>query len=348
MKLNREELLKTLTLAKPALAKKEFILQATHFIFQGDYIATYNDSICIIAPFKTNFKCSVNGDEFYKALESISEEIVDISLTDNQILIKSKKTKAGLSTLVDDQEKVDNLIEDLKNRTSEKKFWKKLPGDFINGIFLCMFNASKDMTTGVRCCVAVRGNEIYSTDNLRISKYTLSSKMDEMLIPARDAVELSKYEVTRYGKSDNWLHFITDDEVMFSCRTMIGDYPFDSLSRFFKKEPNNVMTLPKDLQDVMKAAAVFAAGDVDVAKMVEIKIEGNTIHCKSEKERGWMEKEIDIEEKFEKEILFYINPMFFAQVLDKATSLFLIVGEEYPDKAVFLNENFVHMIALPA
>jgi hypothetical protein len=78
-----------------------------------------------------------------------------------------------------------------------------------------------------------------------------------------------------------------------------------------------------------------------------MRIEKGRIICKSEKERGWLEKEVEFEYEGSP-ITFFINPIFFAQVLEKATSLFLIQGEEFPDKAVFTRENFQHIIALPA
>ena len=347
MKINREELLKVLIAVRPGIAKREIIQQATHVIFTGDAVATFNDQICIVYPLQTDLHCSVQGEEFYKALESINETEVEIIAGEKEIKIISKKTKAGLSTLVGEKEKVESLIEDLRKRTDVKKFWKKLPKDFVQGVFLCTFTASKDMTTGVRCCVAIKDNEIYSTDNLRVSRYKLASSVEEMLIPARDAAELTKYEVTRYGKTEGWIHFITEDGVMFNCKTMVGDYPYVSLSRFFI-EPTNEMVLPKELSEAMKAAAVFAAGDVDVTKMVEMKIKGSTLNCRSEKERGWMEKEIDLKKSIKGEVYFYINPIFLAQILDKATSFFLVQGGEFPDKCIFFNENFCHVIALPA
>jgi len=345
MKLDREELLKVLAAVRPGIAKKEIILQATHIIFTGDAVATYNDSICIIHPYETDFQCSVQGEEFYKALESINEKEVEIIVEEKQVRIKSRRTKAGLSTLVGEKEKVEGMIQNLREKTSVKRFWRKLPGDFVQGVFLCMFSTSKDMTKGVRCCVATRNNEIFSTDNLRLSKYVMNGSMDSVLIPSKTAVELVKYDLTRYGVSEGWTHFLTKDNVMFNCRTMAGDYPFDAINRFFRP-PEEEIILPKELQDAMKAAAVFAAGDVDIAKMIEVKIKGNKITCKSEKERGWMEKELDVEGDVD-DVVFYINPIFMAQILEKSTSLFLIQKEEFPDKAVFTNATFQHIVALP-
>lgn len=347
MKVNRKELLTILSGCKPGLSRKEIIEQSTHFVFLKEAVTTFNDQICIIYPYKSEFKFSVQGEEFYKALDSITDDEVELLLENDQLKINSKKTKAGLSTLIGEEARVETMITNLIANTNKPKFWKKLPADFINGIFLCMFTASKDMTKGVRCCVACNEGNIVSTDNVRISRYALDSKVEQMLIPARDAVELVKYNVTKYGLSDGWVHFKTDDGVMFNCRVMVGEYPYEKLLRFFRTSDESI-TLPKELQEVMKTAAVFASGDVDVSKMVEVRIRGQRIFCKSEKERGWIENTVDLEKPVSGEFHFYINPIFLAQILERSTDFFLIQGEEFPDKAVFTNDKFQHIIALPA
>src|SRR3990167_7230607 len=240
-----KQLLEKLDTCRPGLAKREIIEEAVRFIFTGENITTFNDEIAIIAPYPTDFHCSVNGDELYKVLAGIREDEVDITIQDNQLLIKSKRTKAGLSTIIGEKERVDSLIKKLQEATIEKGFWRRLPKDFIEGITLCMFNASKDMTTGVRCCVAAKDDKIYSTDSIRISRYIMDNTVKEMLIPARNAVELVKYPIKKYGKSEGWLHFLTDDNIMFNCRMMVGEYPY-IIDRFFR-EPVEPFNMPEEL-----------------------------------------------------------------------------------------------------
>lgn len=338
-------MLNVLQMCRPALAKKEIIEEAVRFIFTGDVVTAFNDELCVIHPFETDFQCSVNGEELFKILDGIKEEVVNITVEEDQMRVKSKRTRAGLSTIVGEKERVDKLIKKLQDATVGKGFWRRLPTNFIEGIVLCMFSASKDMTTGVRCCVAAKDDKIYSTDSVRISRFTMNGEVKELLIPARNAVELVKYPIKKYGKSEGWIHFLTDDNVMFNCRMMVGEYPY-TIDRFFR-EPENEIVVPDDMKDVMKNAAIMATGDEVVAKMVEMKIEKGRILCRSEKDRGWLEKEIDFDYKG-KVITFYINPIFFAQILEKATSLFLVRGEEFPDKAYFTRENFQHIVALPA
>lgn len=346
MIVNRMELLQILQSVKPGLATREFIEQATHVIFLGDHVATYNDTLCIVAEFHTDFVCSVKGDEFYKTVDSINESEIEITLENDQIKLNAKKTKAGMSTVVGENEKVEKFITTLMEKTKQSRFWKVAASDFKEGLFLCALSASRDMTTGVRCCVAIKDDTLYSTDGVRVSKYVMSRKMDDLLISARDAIELAKYDISHYGRSDGWLHFKTKDNVQFHCKTMVGDYPFEGVIKVFRV-PKDEIALPKELRDSLMAASVFSEGDVDIAKLVEITITDNKIICKSQKERGWIIKEVDLEKYEGPDLYFYINPVFFAQILDKTTTFFLSQKEDWPDKAIFTNENFQHVIALP-
>lgn len=346
MIISKEDLLQALRSVRPGLSKKEIIQQSLHVMFMGDCIATFNDAISVLYPLKTDFKCSVNGDEFYKVLEGVKEDEVEITVDGDHIKVNSKKTKAGFSTLVGEQEKVDGLVAKLMKTIQAPKFFIPLPKNFIKGVSLCMFAASKDMTQGVNSCVAIRGNEIMSTDSLRLSRYELDSKVkDELLIPARDAYELVKYDVTKYGISDGWIHFRTEDGVTFNCRTMQGEYPYSLIKKYFVPIKDKI-SLPPELRDVVRNATVLAEGEVDIAKMVDITIKKGTIVCKSSKERGWMIKEVDCNYKG-KDLSFSINPVFLAQILETATTLSLVQGGEYPDKAYLTSENFCHIIALP-
>ena len=347
MKLVKDELMKALKAVKPGISPKEIIQQATHVMFMGNCIATFNDAISVLYPFKTDFKCSVNGDEFYKVLEGIKESEVEITFEKDQIKINSKKTKAGFSTLVGENEKVEPTVEKIMKITGAPKFFRSLPKDFVKGISLCMFSASKDMTSGVNSCVAVKDDKVYSTDRLRLSRFTLSNKVkDEMLIPARDTFDLVKYDVTKYGMSEGWIHFQTDDGVIFNCRTMKGEYPFSRIDSFFHEKLKNEIKVPNELKEVMINATVLAAGEIDINKMVEVVIEKGKITCKSEKERGWMTKQIDCSYKGNT-VSFVVNPIFMSQVLESATTISVVQGKQYPDKCYFTQEGFQHAIALP-
>lgn len=340
MKVQKAELLSALSKVKPGLAKKEIVEQATHFIFAEGEIVTFNDQLCIMHPFECDAAFSVKGEEFFKIISNIAEEEFNMTVDDTTIKIKSKSTKASLSTVIGEAATVTHLIEKIKAEISGKDFWKPLPKNFIDGLYLCAFSASKDLATGVRACVAIKGETAYSTDGLRASMFVYDGKIDELLIPAKDALELSKYKVKEYGISDNWVHFRTKDGIIFNCKSMKGDYPYKSVHALFEDDEPTI-TFPETLREAVNAVIILAEGDVEINKIISVEVSNGKITCKAEKERGKIEKTVSFDYKGD-DFTFIINPIFFNQILQHATGLNL-----YDEKAMFSSDNFWHVVALP-
>jgi DNA polymerase III sliding clamp (beta) subunit (PCNA family) len=314
--------------------------QATHLCFSGTDVATFNDMICVIVPFKTDISYSIKESDFSKIVDKIDETDFELTLEDENLLIKSKKTKAKLSTVVGETALVTHLIEDIKQNMIGKGFWKPLPKDFTDGLYLTSFSASKDLTTGIRSCCAIRKDGIYTTDNIRISNYIMEGEMEEILLPAKDASELVKYKVVEYGVSENWAHFRTADGVIFNCKVMRGDYPFDTLDSLFV-DAKPTLSFPADLKESVESVITLAEGEGDSDKSILLTVEKGKITCKAERERGWITKTVESDylgEKFE----MLINPVFLAAVLNHATEFTLLEG-----KGQFQCGNFYHLLALP-
>ena len=337
MKIKREELLKALSLVKPGLAKKEIVEQSTHFVFDGENISTYNDYICISHPFKTDFKCSIKAEIFYKLLQSMKEENITIDCGKDLIVkINGKDSRAGLTAIKEG--KIDEYIKQLDTKNIKK--WKALPKDFIQGIYLCMFSVSKDMTTGVLSCLSIKDNKISSSDNLRISQYEMKGSIkNDILIPLQSIVELVKYPVTKYCLIDSWVHFKTEDGIVFSTRIMKGEFP--SVDSFFDLKGAKIK-LPKELQSALQSVKIVVEEAIDVVdQKVEIVISKELITCRGDGKTSWKEQDIPCSHKG-KEIKFLVNPLFLAQILNKTASV--IIGE---GKALFVSDSFNHIMVLP-
>lgn len=344
MKFNRQELLKALTATRPGLAKNEVVAQAAHFVFTGADIGTYNESLCVIYPFETDFVCSVKGEEFYKLLSGIKEEEVSVELKDDRLKIRSKSTQASLSTSIADQEKIEDVIESLKIKGTKKGFWSPLPKDFKDGVYLCMFSASKDLTQGPKSCLAVTNNHIYSTDNMRISSYEMKDEIsEELLFPAKNAGEIINFEVIEYGKSKGWVHFRTESGAMINTKTVQvkEGYPYDDIIPWLEEEVET-FELPAELKNIIQNISVLAEGDLDIGKSVSVTIDDGLITCKAEQDHiGWVTKMIDVDYSGEP-LEFNVTPVLFAQIMEKTTN-FGLIG----NKAFFITENFKHIISLP-
>lgn len=341
MKINREELQEILTKLRPGLAKRETVEQATHFIFTGEEIVTFNDQICIHYPFKSDFEFSVKADEFYKIISTLPDFKLKLSLEENILKLDTQTTRAGLSIVVDPDHMVVELVEKVRETIGE---WKSLPENFIQGMYLCLFSASKDAQKGPLVCISIANSSIVSCDNYRASIFHLdeSANLDSFLIHSRDAAELVKFpDIREYSVSDNWTHFKNKDGVMFSARKFWDEYKNISSVFEFDYDNSQKITLPKELKDIVSSCAVMAGGDIDAERHVKLSFKNGWVTCSSEKDIGWIQKTIEVDYKG-KLIEFNVNPSFFSQVLEKVTTMFY----EGREKVAFVSEGFLHVLAL--
>lgn len=345
MEVNKVELMSILESVRPGLAARQTHEQATHFIFTGRDVATFNDRLCITYPYKSDFKCSVKAEDFYKWLSLIDGEDMDVSLEGNSVIALSGNHEAGFSCSLDDNHKVDKFIR-RRNHDAKGEF-QKLPEEFLDGIQLCIFSCSTDISRSAMNCVHVDGTDLMSSDGMRLSWFVMNKEMPSCLIRARDLAELVKFPITQYLITDTWAHFKTDEGVMFSAKLTVGTYP--DRRPYFKKaqkqETQTEIEFPREpLQQSLKTTEIMVE-DVDmVDKHIQVEVEPDSIILSSQRSKGmstgWTRSRIEIEYEGEP-IEFKINPKFLHQILDRLTKFSVKTGQ-----IMFTRENFTHIIAM--
>jgi DNA polymerase III sliding clamp (beta) subunit (PCNA family) len=337
MQFKKAELLEILAKVKPGLAQKDIVEQFTHFIFSGTEVVTYNDQICISHPLETDFHCSAKADDFYKMIKGVKEDTVEVSLVNEKLVIQSGKTKGCLSTTV--EAKAEELVK-LLALPGLEEHWAPLPEDFLSGIFLTMFGASRDMTKGILTCIQVKDDNLISSDEVRISHYRMKTPFEHsVLIPRSSAGELVKFPVVKFVFEENWAHFCTEANVTFSTRIQSGDYP--DVVHFIDSMEGDDLTLPPELREVVDSVYFMTDGEVDLDRRITVRATQDTLMVKAEKDIGWVEKTIDF--KMDRDtIAFDINPQMFSQVLEKATKMLVATNA-----ALFESGTFRHLVALP-
>lgn len=337
MKVEREGFLKILTAVRPGLARKQILEEATHFIFTRDDIMTYNDQVCIVHPFETDFICSVSANEFYKIITGINAKEITLELEEGKLKIQGGKTKASLATSTADE--IMSMIKALDLGVVMKKL-TSLPEDFLQGATLCSFSASKDMTHPALTCLLIEDDLIMSSDDLRISQYQMKKAMDcSVLIPAAAITELVKFPVIDYCVSGGWVYFATKEDVMFCCRTV--DAKYNDYAKYFEGFEGIELDLPADLSKLVETASVLADGEYDTDKLIEIEVEKGKIRCKGSSAIGWIENETDMAFKRAEKIKFAINPLFLINILNHSAKM---IYKE--NRALFDGGNFQHLMAL--
>lgn len=337
MKIEKDNFKRVLNIIKPGLAKKEILEQTTHFIFTGEELFTYNDKICVSHPFKTDFACSVIADDLIRILNGMKSKEIEVFYDTNQLRIEAKKERAGLFTFPEGQ--ISTLVASLGIKDLLKRRWRFLPNDFSRGLSLCIFSASRDITHGILAGILVEGGLVTSTDDLRISRYSLDSKVhDSFIIPVSSAVELVGFSPKKYLLTDSWIHFQTSNQVVFSSRRLVGDYP--DVSSFFNVEGEEVV-FPDNLLNSIEAVTVMAEGEFDLDRRISVRVSSGSVSCRAERDKGWVEHEVESTYNG-KTLIFEINPIFLRQILEKSTKM--ILSEE---KSLFLSDKFQHVMAMP-
>jgi DNA polymerase III sliding clamp (beta) subunit (PCNA family) len=339
MILKKAQVLEICNLLKPGLTRKAVVEQATHFFFTGEEMATFNQKVCITHPFKTDFKASVNSEDFLDIVSRIGADEFNFEVTGNEINMSTGK-KNWTIPLVEDtySNSIKSVHEDLRSATT----WKKLPEDFRTGIELCMFSCSKDLNDGMLPFVYVGDNLVCSCDHHRTSLYTMKSSVEKMFIKAVQIPDLIKYPITKYKLTESWMHFSTDQDVVYSTLRQPGE--FVKVLEFAKTpiEGGVRIKLPSDLKEIVDSTDVITKEKALLEKYISFTLESKKLTCECAGERGKTTQTTEIKYIGDK-LHFQINPTFLSQVLGKTNSMQVSVEQVF---ASFTFESFFHKFAL--
>jgi len=338
VKINRVELLEVLEKLKPLVGRAGNFENS--FYFYNNNIFTYNEEACIFYPFvfldseKKFPNCFLPANKLIDVL-SIINDTVDIK--EENIIFKSKGALGKLKILSIPDE-IISIIESFNFEKLIKNKWLKLPKEFIDGISLCLFSVIKNDIISCLDCINVNNDEIISSDNSRVSRFKISSKIkDSFLIPYNSAKEIIKYSIIEYQADDTWIYFKTKENIIFCLRRITEKYP--EVDTFFNNFKGKNIILPEGLKESINTASILAEGDFSLDKEIDIIIEDGKIKCIGENNVGLIEAVLSIESKVK--ISFTINPSFFSSILD--LSNYMVIGKE---SVLFKSKNFEHLIAL--
>lgn len=328
MKIDRTDLLKALEHVKPGLAGKEVIEQTTSFAFLDDKIVTYNDEIAVTYPIQTGITGAVSANELYKLLKQTRKKQIEIKVG-NELQIMGEY-KAGIAFESDVSLPIDEI--------EQADDWKELPSDFTNAINFCLFTVSKDMNRPVFACVHATENYIEACDNFRYTrKYMEDDVDDSFLVLGNVARDLIKYNVKWYTKAGSWLHFKTEEDAVFSCRTYGEEYP--DLSEQLDFEGTKI-TLPDASSEIVEKARIFKSGDQETDDKVQVTIDDGRLVIASESSSGWFKQSAVLEYEGDR-LTFTIVPRFFLELLKLTHDI------EVGDSVIkFEGDDFDHVVQM--
>ena len=337
--INKKELLEKISWLSFALSRKDIGKQTNHFIFMNDFIHVYNDEIYVAVPFKMSMFFSVEGDSFLKVVGSFSEDVLKFEFSEGFLMISTESAKAKV--LLNKDLFLENQILEL----FKIEGWKNFPKSVSEGINLCGFSASEDLTRGVLACVAVFPDKIVSTDDIRLSRYLLKDSVvregGNWLISSGYSHLLEKFKICFFKELGGWLCFKNKDEYRFSIRKTMGEYP-QEIEKFFSEKENFIkFRFPKEFKGYLESILPLLSEVLNYDKVLRIKAEGGMLYCIIEKEFLYKERKFVLEEDFLFD--FLINPVFLKAILEKETAAYI---DEEGHKLYFYSEDFSHILSL--
>lgn len=338
MKIKTQELKKAIKSCLAGTDTKDLVMQMSHLVFNEEEILAYNDKVSIMVPFESGINCSIPAEDLNKVLSGISDKELEMIVDGDEVKIISEGTEAILSTEIESR-----IVEEFfSNVDFEKMDWYELPKNFMDQLSLARYSASSNaLDANNLFCVCIRGNTISSGDGHRLSKLTIDTEMEEVLIPSSSVNDIVGFnDFDEYSVNKGWIHLSNEDGVILSCRTVIGDFPdFSKIFKGFQEETKVVVD--SNLIPILQNLGGLVSGQVDFMRSVSITITKGTTIISGKKEGLRIEKKI--ENKHTKEdVQFSISPDFLQYILSMTNTL-SIGGHS----AMFSSKTFQHIVQLP-
>lgn len=309
-----------------------------HILFTPEDMIAFNGEICMKIPFFTDMSCVINLKDFETTLKKFPIKTFQMSFDKekNELQLTGVGVRAGYIScprinLIDSLEEV---IDD-----SERIEWKKLPDDFLKGVDLVHFAASKNVKFGTAACLYVNEDELVATDRTRISHYLMAGKMGKFFVRASNIKYLKNLEPTGFGLTKNWIHFQNEhDYSTVSFRLMYGEFPNykDLIDYEIMEKP---IRLTKSFENMINMNQTMAKSDGTEKIYLNV---SDTIKCRSSNERGWVETNINSHYDGPK-FSFSTNPSFLIEAIKHGVTHMGLASEH---TLALEAENFKHIVAL--
>jgi len=335
MEINKNKLQEALAIVKPGLAKKEKnIEQSTSFAFVKGRVVTFNDEISLSHPIsELNIEGAVETDRLYQLLSKIKAETISLEQEENQIIISSGRSKAGLT--------LQNEIKlPLDEEINEKGKWKTLPEKFNHFLNFCIPSCSKQMSRPILKCIHIDPDGIIeSSDGHRITHCDLNEKIKtkDFLLPGENALHVVRLQPTKIADGKGWIHFKNPEGTILSCRIQEEDYVDTTPHLHIKGER---IIFPKSLSSILERAMIFSLDEESNQDNVSITLANKKLIVRAETTLGWFEEKVFC--KYDKEkINFNITPNLLRDIIKETRS-----GELSDKTLTFQGEGWIYMTTL--
>jgi len=316
MKIETRKFKTALDVVKPALSIKEIIEQSTSFAFVDNKVVTYNDEICISQELD-NVKINgvVKAEELYKFIAKVNDKEFDLSITDNEVVMKAGHAKVGFALN-------KAIVLPLNEDVSTKSEFSVLPENFLQACKFAAEAASTDMTNPKLTCVHItHDGVIEACNNHRLVVWNLKEQLQTatMLVPAKSIKEVIKLAPTRVATGKGWVHFKNDTGAVISCRTFEETY-VDTQGVINRIGKSTRIEFPDGLLSVLEKAELFSQ-EQKLNASITIEIKSGKLLVKSESETAWFKETIAFDGVAE--FTFIITSYLLKDILKQTNECFI-------------------------
>jgi len=347
MKINRLEFVGALKKVMPGIEGKETLLEgADSFMFDNEWIKTFNDSISVSYPFKTGMNCLIKAQEFFKLLTKIESSEVEMEIEEDKLVLNAGNTNVKM-VLMDSS----NLVSLVDNLSLENCQWIDLPIKFIDAVKTCIMFSTTNQTYASLCGISIGKDGIVSSDNFRAGWYHIELDVSEdfvlMTEAAKDLINIK--DINQYSLGNAWIHFHSEEGLLFSVRKITIDFPRESIKDFldFSDVINQKKySFPDKMIKSVERAAILASVNPDGNEYVQIQLDKkNNLVIKGSKHFGEIEDKISPDNKWEfpKDFVLKMNPKYFGDLLSVDNKFYIGKEQQY---ILMRNGNFDSIISL--
>jgi DNA polymerase III sliding clamp (beta) subunit (PCNA family) len=350
--MKRETLLKAIECIMPGVDKAASPLGMDFLVFDKGWLRSFNDSVSVsfFAESPKPIHCAVKAQELYKVISKMEGDNLRMVVEESRLVIKNPKTTLKMTLM--EEKQLGVLKERLASLDTDNLNWELLPKKFMDGLDLCIPGTKSDPTLGILSGVGFKENQILSTDNQRVSVYTMSGTIpNEFILPVEVVGDVVKYarDSDNVAITDSWIHFKNPSELIISTRRMIGEYPFDKIEKVIKDNSSSKKTkpykFPEGLDKALDRVGILAEiGDRDTGflPMVSLSKKGDFLFISGKKEAGEIEDKVEWKaDAMPGELEIKIAPEFLKKIL-KVTHEFQIGTNK--NCILFNSPNFKHLM----
>lgn len=346
MKIRLKKILKILSLLQPGLISGSVYEQASHFIFDGKQVWTYNDLMCVIYPLETDFSFSIEAKEFFSLCSRLSKtSFISISLIleNGNLLIKAKKKDKEFKGSIKVQPNIEEITSYFNQLSLKQEEWNILPKNFVEGVDLCLLSLSDDITDRRFSSIHVHKNYLLSSDDIRITKVDLSSPIKEpFVMPGFNLSHFSKFIFDEYLINLPWVYFKSKNGIILCVRLVKQELLVPGTIFDFEKEE---IPIPKNFKEIIELCTVSSD---EKEAIISFCFANNTLTCEgsTDTKHFTMKQEQDTKPQGENQT-FTGNSLFLKQLFDIANIKdFKMFCCKEKKKLLFTSEKIHHLLAL--